>query len=176
MLDPFWKHSGYGHHCQHAARIGPDQVCQLWLPSPNLLPFCQKRSGSYCTKPAQILSGWPGQVLPNHLIQKQANVQESFGLCPISGRIQQAHYKLQTFRLSYILPQMIQVILCRTSHGSNLVLAVSNFGQMDSLEADWCARINRPASGQHFQADLDGDELDLACLVGLHDCTVYITL
>ena len=57
MLDPFWKHSGYGHHCQHAARIGPDQVCQLWLPSPNLLPFCQKRSGSYCTKPAQYLDG-----------------------------------------------------------------------------------------------------------------------
>lgn len=67
MLDPFWKHFGFSHHCQNAARIGPDHVCRLWLPSPNLVPFSQKRSGSYCTKPAQILSGWPGQVLPNHI-------------------------------------------------------------------------------------------------------------
>ena len=117
---------------------------------------------------------WSGFAQP-HLVQKQADVQESFGLCLVSGRILQAHYQLQTFRLCYILPQMIRVILCKTSHGSNWVLAVSSFGQMDSLEAVWCAKITRPASGQHFQADLDGGELDLACLLGLPDCTVYIS-
>lgn len=151
MLDPFWKHFGYSHHCQHAARIGPDHVCRLWLPSPNLVPFCQKRSGSYCTKPAQILSGWPGQVLPNHISSRNKPMCKNH----LGSASFLAEYKLQTFRLSYILPQMIRVILCRISHGSNLVLAVSSFGQMDSLEAYWCARINRPASGQHFQADLE---------------------
>ena len=54
--------------------------------------FFQRRHGSYCSKPTQTQSGWPGEgmakcirsgnklVCRNHLVWKQAGVQESSGV------------------------------------------------------------------------------------------------
>ena len=69
-----------------------------------------------------------------HLVQKQASVQESSS--PVSGRTQPAHYHYQfpTFRLSCVLPQTAQIILCKTR--LDLIrfwLTVSGFGQTDPV-------------------------------------------
>ena len=67
----------YGQYRQHAARIGLDRACQIQLPASDSVPFFQRRPGFYCTKPTQIQSGRPDQVLAKHMVQKQAGVQES---------------------------------------------------------------------------------------------------
>ena len=38
-------------------------ICQIQLPASNLDLFFHRRPGSYCTKLAQIWSGWPGLLL-----------------------------------------------------------------------------------------------------------------
>ena len=40
-------------------RIGPDHICQIWLPVSDLVPFFKRRPRSYCIKLAWIWSGWP---------------------------------------------------------------------------------------------------------------------
>ena len=59
MPDPVQKLFGYG---QHAAKIGSDPTSHIWFDL-----FFQIRPGSYCAKPAQIWSGWPGQVFSKHI-------------------------------------------------------------------------------------------------------------
>ena len=56
-----------------------------------------------------------------YLVWKQAEAEESSG--PVSGRTQPACCQFPTFRLSSVLPQMSQIILCKTRPGSDLVLA-----------------------------------------------------
>ena len=79
---------------------------------------------------------------------------------PGSGRVQPAHYQFPTFRLSSVLPQTAQMILCKTSPdqdriitsldhivqnqpGSSLVLAdcVRLWPNGSCPEASQCARI-----------------------------------
>ena len=101
MQDPIWKHFGY---------------VQLWP----LRPACSQnppswiRFSSVLPKKAEIQSGWPGQVLSKRVgVQKQAGVQESSG--PSSGRMRPARYRLPTFRLGCILPQMARIKLYKAS-------------------------------------------------------------
>ena len=54
--------ASYGHYGQHTARIGPDRICWIQLPTSDLVPFFQRKPGPYCAKLTRIRSGWPGQV------------------------------------------------------------------------------------------------------------------
>ena len=66
---------------------------QIWLPAFDLVPFFQRRLGSYCAKLARIWSGWPDQVLAKRIWSGSKpvckNHQEQFwqnatGLLPVS--------------------------------------------------------------------------------------------
>ena len=66
-----------GYCSQHAARIGPDQICRIQLPGSNSVPFLQKRPRSYCAKLAWIQSGWPGQVWAKQMWSRSKLVHRS---------------------------------------------------------------------------------------------------
>ena len=107
--------------------------------------------------PSRIRSGWPawsgfGQT---HLVWRQAGGLESLG--PVSGRTQPVRYQFPTFRIGSVLPQTSRTILCKTSPGSDLVLAdcVRFCPNGSGPEASRCARIIWPGPGQCFQADPD---------------------
>ena len=81
--------------------------------------------------PGPIWMAWSrfGQM---HLVRKQAGVQEPLG--PLSGRRQLARHQFPTFRLSCVLPQTSQIMLCRTGPGPIWFwLAVSGLGQTDPV-------------------------------------------
>ena len=64
---------------------------------------------------------------------KQAGVQEPLG--SVSVRKQPARYQFLTFRLGCILPQAIQITLCKTRPDPvSFWLTVSGFGQMDPVQ------------------------------------------
>ena len=44
------------------------------VPTSNSVPFFKRRPRSYCTKPAQIWSEWPGQVLAKHILSRSKPV------------------------------------------------------------------------------------------------------
>ena len=46
----------YGYYGQHAARIGLDCICRIWLSASDSVPFFQRRHGSCC-------ANWPGSDL-----------------------------------------------------------------------------------------------------------------
>ena len=58
---------------------------------------------------------------------------------PGSGKTQPARYQFPTFRLSCVLPQMAQFILCKAILGP-----VWFWLNGSSLEASWCAKITMP--------------------------------
>jgi len=55
--------ASYGHYSQCAARIGPDHICLIWLPTSCSITYFLRKPSSYCAKPAHIQSGWPDWVL-----------------------------------------------------------------------------------------------------------------
>ena len=70
-----------------------------------------------------------------------------------SGRMQLARYQFRTFRLICVLPQTALIILCKTRLDPVWFwLTVPNGS---GPEASQCARITRPASGQHFCTNPD---------------------
>ena len=109
MLDPIQKRFGYG---QHAARIGPVRICQIWLPTSDSVPFFQRRPGSDLDG---LVRFWPTASGPD------AN-QCASTIQPGSDRTQPARYQFPTFRLRCILPQTALIILCKTAP-SDLVMA-----------------------------------------------------
>ena len=106
------------------------------------------------TTPDPIWMAWSG-FGQTHLVWKQAGVQESSG--PVSGRMQLARYQIPTFRLSSVLPDILDNIV-RNQPRSDLVLAdcVRFWPNGSSPEASQYARIIRPTFGQS----------DLSCLLG----------
>ena len=145
--------ASYGHYGQCAARVGPDHICQIQLPISSSAVFPQK-AWTILHK-TLIWMAW-SDLGQTHLVQKQASVQESSS--PVSGRMQPAHYQFPTFRLSCVLPQMAQIILCKTR--LDLIwfwLTVRFWPNGSSPEAIWCASIIQPASSQWqcFQAHPD---------------------
>ena len=44
------------------------------VPASDSVPFFKRRPRSYCAKPAQIWSGWPGQVLAKHILSRSKPV------------------------------------------------------------------------------------------------------
>ena len=67
-------------------------------------------------------------------------------------------YQFPNIRLSCVLPQMTQIILCKTSLDPVWFwLTVSGLGQMDLVckQATVTVHKSSAASAQHFQADLD---------------------
>ena len=107
---------------------------------------------------------WPGSG-QTHFVWKQASVQQSLGL--VSGRTQPAHYQLLAFRLRHALPQVTQIILCKTSPVPVWFwLTVRFWPNRSGPEASRCARIIWPAFGQRFRADPDLMRIDPACLLG----------
>ena len=148
--------ASYGHCSQCAARIRPDSIFLIQLPTSNLvLLFFQRRPGSYCAKPTWIWSGWPGQVLGKRILSGSKPVcknqwvrfwQNANRLLPVS------HF---------------QTLLCSSTDGpdhivqnqpgSSWVLAncVRFWPIRSSPKASQCARIIWSASGQHFQSGLN---------------------
>ena len=146
------KHFGYG------------QLWPLWpaccMPDPtsriHFSPIFPKKARIILCKtdldPIWMVWSGFGQT---RLVWKQAGVQES--LVPVSGRTQPARYQFPTFRRGSVLPQTSRIKLCKTSPGSDIVLAdCARFGPNGSgPEASRCARIIRPEAGQCCPADPD---------------------
>ena len=87
----------------------PDPTFCIWFSS----IFSKKTWIILCkTNTDSIRMAWSG-FGQMHVVWKQASVQESLGL--VYGRIQLACYQSSTFRLNCILPQMSQIISCKTS-------------------------------------------------------------
>ena len=142
--------ASYGHYDQRAARVGPDHICQIQLPTSSSAVFPQAWTILHKTL---IWMAW-SDLGQTHLVQKQARVHESSS--PVSGRMQPAHSQFPTFRLGCVLPQMAQIILCKTR--LDLIwfwLTVRFWPNRSGPEAIWCARIIQPASSQCFQAHPD---------------------
>ena len=148
---------------QHAARIGPDRTCLIWLPASSSVPFFQRRPRPYCAKPIQIWSGGPGQVLGKCILCRNAGVQASSG--PVSGRTQPACYHFPTFRLPFC--QTARITLCKTSQDlSEFWMIISSFGQTDPIQ--------KQASVQESSGLLlSPSESHLACLLGWHWLNVH---
>ena len=139
MPDLNRKHFGYG---QRAARIGPDCISLIQLPASNLVLFFQRRHRSYCAKPIQIQSGWPGQGLAKHIWSgsepmcwnRRARFLAECNQPTTSFPLARLHSS------TYLLDHTVQ-----KQPGANLVLAdCVGFGPNGSgPEASWCARIIR---------------------------------
>ena len=79
------KHAGFNSEAflvptscgQHAFRIRLDRTCLIQIPSPNLVPFFQRKPGSYWAKLTWIQSGWPGQVLAKHILSGSTLVHKN---------------------------------------------------------------------------------------------------
>ena len=118
--DQIRKHFSYGQlwplrpagSQNRAGSYIPDPTSRIWFSS--VLPKAWIIKLLCKTDPDLIWMAWSG-FGQRHLVWKQAGVPESSG--PVSGRMQPARYQFPTFRLSCILPQMPQIILCKTSLG-----------------------------------------------------------
>ena len=161
MLDPIRKRFGYGQlwplrpACsQNQARIGTDRICRIRLPASVLIPFFQKRHGSYCAKPTRIQSEWSSQGLAKHSCSGSKPMCRNYRTLFLAGRNRPAtSFPLSDFRSSIDVPDNI----VQNQPGSELVLAdcVRFWPNGSGPEASRCARIIRPASGQCFPADPD---------------------
>ena len=125
--------ASFGRYGQRAARIGPDSICRIRIPTSVSAPFFPKKACIKLCKTYQgpICTAWSlfGRT---HLVWKQAGVQESSG--PVSVRTQPARYQFPTFRLGSVLPQTSRIILCETSPDPIWFwLTVSGFGQTDPV-------------------------------------------
>ena len=94
----FWFHYG-----QHVARLCGDCTCQIQLPVSDSVLFFQRWPGSHCVKPAQIQSGWPGQVLAKCIWSGSKPLcknhrawfwQNTNSLLPVSHFQTQLHYSI----------------------------------------------------------------------------------
>ena len=118
--------ASYGHCGQCAARIQPQ------LPASDLVPFFQRRPGSYCARLAHVWSGWPGQVLAKCLWSRSQGAKI---IRPGFGKMQPAHYLFPTFPLCCFLPHMSLITLCKVSLDQIWFwLTVSGFSQTDLVQ------------------------------------------
>ena len=171
MQDLIQKHFGYGHYAQHAARIRLDYTSLIQLPSANSVLFFQRRPGSHCAKPTQIWSGWSGQVLGKCILSGSKLVcKNHWAQFAVSGRMQLAYYWFPTFRLGCILPQMAQIILCKTSPDpTGFWWTTSSFDKMDPVWKQ--AGVQESSSLLLVNASKliwTGCRSDLACLLGVY--------
>ena len=117
------------------------------------------------TDPDPIWMAWSrfGQM---HLVRKQAGVQEPSG--PVSGRTQLARHQFPTFRLSCILPQTSQIMLCRTRPDPIWFwLTVSGFGQTDPVRKQASPQEScSPLLANATEPTQTGCKSDAACLLG----------
>ena len=70
MPDPIQKHFGYDQLWPLRPACSQNQAGSYMLDPTStsfLVPFFQRRHGSYCTKLTRIRSGWPGQGLAKHI-------------------------------------------------------------------------------------------------------------
>ena len=79
---------------------------------------------------------------------------------PGSGKTQPAHYQFPTFRLSCVLPQMAQFILCKAS-----LDPVWFWLHASGLESSQCARFIRPGSGRMQPARYKFSTFRLSCIL-----------
>ena len=161
MPYPIWKHFVYG---QLAARIRPDHICLIQLSASDSVPFFQRWHGSYCAKPTQIQSGWPGQglakcmwsgskpVCRNHWAWFMAGYNWPATSLPLSDSVAFFHR-------------------CPRSYHAKPARIWFNSGWLHKVLAKM-GLVRKQASvqetsGQCFQADLDWKcELDPTCLLG----------
>ena len=115
-----------------------------------------------CAKPTRIRSGWPGQGLAKHIWSGSEPVCRNHLArnCPATS--------FPTFRLSSVLPPTYRIILCKTSPGSDLILAdcVRFWPNGSGPEASRCAGNIRSASGQCFPADPDRMRIESGMFTG----------
>ena len=112
--------ASYGRYGQRAARIGPDCICRIRLPATVSVPFFKRRHGSYGSKPTRIRSEWPGQGLAKRIWSGSKPVCRNYLARFLAGHNRPA----TSFPLS-VLPLSPRIKLCKTSPGSDLVLADS---------------------------------------------------
>ena len=154
MLDLILKCFGYGQLWPLWPTCSQIQFCTVWS-GPSLEEQNQIKCGKsdliyIYTVQNWIWSGWSGQVLAKCIWSRGKLVcenhrawfwQNATGLLPVS------HFQtlLQSSTDHNVQNQL----------GSDLVLAhcVRFWPNGSGLEASWCARIIRPASGQCFQAN-----------------------
>ena len=106
----------------------PDPTFRLQFAS--VLP---KKARIVLCKPAQIRSGWPGQVWGKRIWSGGKPVcKKSSG--PFLEERNRPATSFPTFRLGFVLPHTARITLCKTSLVPILSwLTVSGFGQTDSV-------------------------------------------
>ena len=166
MPDLIQKHFGSGHYGQHAARIRPESISQIQLPTSVSALFFQRRHGSYCAKPPQIRSGWPGQGLAKHTWSGSKLVCRNHRAQFLAG----CNWPATRFPLSDSVPffQTSQIILSKTS--PDLIqfwLTVSGFGQMDPARKQASMQeSSSPLLVNASQLIWTGCKSDPSCLLG----------
>ena len=127
-------------------------MCLIQLPASDSVRFFQ-RHGSYCAKPTQVQSGWPGQCFAKHIWSGSKpvcmNHQPRF--------LARCNWPTTSFPLLDSVPffHRLPDHIVQNQPRSDLVLAdcVRVLPCGSGLEASQCMRITWPASVQSFQAD-----------------------
>ena len=144
--------------------LGQTVYIYAWFNFLRPIGFCFSKEGPdiHCARLTWM--AWPGSG-QTHFVWKQASVQQSLGL--VSGRTQPAHYQLLAFRLRHALPQVTQIILCKTSPVPVWFwLTVRFWPNRSGPEASRCARIIWPLLPTLWVRTRPGRESDPVCFLG----------
>ena len=159
--------SSYGRYGQHAARMRPHHLCQIQLSTSDSALFFQRRPRSYCEKPNHIQSGWPGQGLAECIWSRSKlvckNHQAWFwqnGTSPLPVSHFQSLLCSSTDDPDHIVQNQPRSVLV-------LADCVRFWPNGSGPEARRYAKIIRPASGQHFQANPDWMRIRSSMFIGL---------
>ena len=134
-------------------------ICQIRLAAFDVVPFFQRRPGSYCAKPAWIRSGGSGQVFAKRFWSGSKPVCKNH-----RDRFRQnagTTGPLPASHIQSLLPQTAGIMWCKTSPDRIwLWLTVKFWKNVSGPVASRCARI----SGQHFRSDPDPARLLLSLI------------
>ena len=162
MPDLIRKHYGYSHTVMAIiASVQPESggIIYAGPDFPHLIQFrFPKKAWSILCKtdPDPIWMAWYGFGQ----MQKPS--------CLVSGRTQLARHQFPTFRLSCVLPQTSQIMLCRTRPDPIWFwLIVSGFGQTDPVRKQaGVQESSGPLLANASEPTRTGCESDPACLLG----------
>ena len=156
----------YGHYGQRASRIGPGCIRRSDFPHP--IQFRFSREGSYCAKPTQIRSGWPGQSLAKRIWSGSKPVcrNQRARFLAIHNR---PRYQFPHFQARFCSSTDVPDNIVQSQPGSDLVLAdcVRFWPNGSGPEANQCARMIRPTSGQCFPTDPDRMRIGSSMFTGV---------
>ena len=130
MQDPIPRRFGYGQLCPLYLYIYIYLYARSDFP-PHPIRFRSSKERlhhNYCTEPARIRSGRPGQILAKRIWSGSKPVCKNH-----RARFwQNATDQFPTFRLGCVFPQTAWIVLCKTSEDTiGFWLTVSGFGRTD---------------------------------------------